>query len=411
MMKITGRVTSCCVALFLALTSVSAVHKKLDSINDLKKIDFGQSVPKHSLVLLHWFANTVDVDNNNVIWLTFDPNGGDYGSHHYGNFEGMLDQLPWGYRYYTIGNLYQETPMSLPSHVLRPQSLEYVGRNRDRIIIRVTVQNTGGRARQRIDRLYITQHSHDASYDPDHTYQITTNLLRQIREFSLGQNQQRLSSLRNRFGTVQRLKSINALKKIDFGQSVPKHSLLLLHWFANTVDIDNNNVIWLTFDPDGGDYGSHHYGNYEGLLDQLPWGYRYYTVGNLHQSTQLPSYVLRPQSLEYVGRNRDRIIIRVREQNTGGRARQRIDQVYITQHYDTSEYQGTPYDPDHTYQVTTNLLRQIREFSVGQNQQTLSYLRNRFGSNADDFYIRNTWGHLALPWTVLVYCDPGEVVL
>ncbi|XP_037647504.1 uncharacterized protein LOC119501293 isoform X1 [Sebastes umbrosus] len=204
----------------------------------------------------------------------------------------------------------------------------------------------------------------------------------------------------NSVSAVQKkLDSINDLKKINFGQSVPKHSLLLLHWFANTVDIDdNNNIIRLTFDPNSGDYGSHYYHNSEGLLVPLHRGsgYRYYTIGNLHQETsmQLPPYVVLPQR-EYEGTNRDRIIIRVGEQNTGGQALPRIDQVYITQHYDTSENQGTPYDPDHTYRITTNLLRQIREFSVGQNQQQLLQLRNRFGSNADEFNIRNTWGNLA----------------
>ncbi|XP_042360368.1 uncharacterized protein LOC121956291 [Plectropomus leopardus] len=198
---------------------------------------------------------------------------------------------------------------------------------------------------------------------------------------------------------VQRLESICALKKIDFDQSVPKHSLVLLYWFANTVDIDNNNVIRLTFNPNSGDYGSHQYGNYERVLDPLPRGNRYYTVGNLHRGTSvpLPHYVVNPPT-EYVGTNRDRIIIRVSEQNTGRRALQSIDQVYITQHYDTSEGQGTRYDPAHTYRVTINLLRQIREFSEGQNQQQLQYLRNLYRSNADDFllrHIRNTWGDLA----------------
>ncbi|XP_028456023.1 uncharacterized protein LOC114570023 [Perca flavescens] len=196
---------------------------------------------------------------------------------------------------------------------------------------------------------------------------------------------------------VQRLRSINALQKINYGQSVPKHSLVLLYWFANTVEIDNNNVIRLTFDPNDGDYGSHHYGNYEGLLDPLPLGnrYRYYTIGNLNHETSmpLPLYVVRPPT-GYVGGNRDRIIIRVREQNIAGQALQ-IDQVYITQHYDTSEHQGTPYDPDHTYRITTNLLRQIREFSVGEIQQQLLHLRNLYGSNADVLHIRNTWGDLA----------------
>ncbi|XP_070836589.1 uncharacterized protein [Chaetodon trifascialis] len=195
----------------------------------------------------------------------------------------------------------------------------------------------------------------------------------------------------------KKLKSITDLKKINFGQSVPKHSLVLLHWFANEVNIDNDNVIWLTFDPNNEDYGSHHYGNYEGLLDPLPRGnIRYYTIGNLYQdvSVRLPSYVVNPPR-EYVGRNRDRIIIRVQGRNTRRAALQRIDQVYITQHYDTSDYLGTPYDPDHTYQITTNLLRQIREFSVRNNQMSLLYLRNRFQSHADDTSIRNTWGNLA----------------
>ena len=185
----------------------------------------------------------------------------------------------------------------------------------------------------------------------------------------------------------RKLKSIKDLKKIDFGQSVPKHSLILLHWFANEVNIDNNNIIQLTFDPNS-DYGSHHYGNYERLLDPLPQGHRYYTVGNLNQDTfdRFPGYVVDPP-MEYEGENMDRIIIRVQGQ--------RIDQVYITQHYDTSEHQGTSYDPVHTYQITVNLLRQIREFSVRDGQQQLLYLRNRFGSDADDGDIREAWGSLA----------------
>ncbi|KAJ4932413.1 hypothetical protein JOQ06_010836 [Pogonophryne albipinna] len=189
------------------------------------------------------------------------------------------------------------------------------------------------------------------------------------------------------------LKSINGLKKINFGNSVPKHSLLLLHWFANEINIDNNDIIQLTFDPNSGAYGSHHYGNYEDLLDPLPRGnqHRYYTIGNLHQGTSihLPPYVVNP-IIEDMGRNMDRIIFRVREQNI--QAYQTIDQVFITQHI---PHQGTLYDPAHTYRIDINLLREIREFSVGEDQQPLSYLRNRFGSSPDDFDIENKWGHLA----------------
>ncbi|XP_005806409.1 uncharacterized protein LOC102219329 [Xiphophorus maculatus] len=202
---------------------------------------------------------------------------------------------------------------------------------------------------------------------------------------------------------VQVLNNINDLKKLNFGLSVPKHSLLLLHWFANEVDIDNNNIIRLTFDPDEGDYGSHHYGNYERLLDPLPHGnvrYRYFTVGNLNQdsSSDLPSYVVHPR-IEYEGRNRDRIIFRVREQNVGRQAGHVIDRVYITQHFETSDNQGTRYDPDHTYQITTSLLRQISQFSVEVNDlNTLTNLRDNVRSNADYSQlreIRNLWGDLA----------------
>ncbi|XP_074512976.1 uncharacterized protein LOC141781261 [Sebastes fasciatus] len=203
MMKMSGRVTRCCVALFFVLNSVSAVQKKFNSINDLKKINFGQSVPKHSLLLLHWFANTVEIDEHDVIRLAFDPNRGDYGSHQYHNSEGLLDRLHRGsgYRYYTFGNLHQETSIPLPPYVVRPQR-EYVGTNSDRIIIRIREQNTGWRALQRIDQVYITQHTeHQREYDPDHTYRITVNLLRQIREFSVGQNQQQLLQLRNRYAS------------------------------------------------------------------------------------------------------------------------------------------------------------------------------------------------------------------
>uniref|UniRef100_A0A3Q0R981 Uncharacterized protein n=1 Tax=Amphilophus citrinellus TaxID=61819 RepID=A0A3Q0R981_AMPCI len=200
--------------------------------------------------------------------------------------------------------------------------------------------------------------------------------------------------------SARALNSINDLKSIDFGQTVPKHSLLLLHWFANEIDIDNNNVILLTFDPDSREFGSHHYGNYERVLDPLPRGHRYYTVGNINQPTSLPLpyYVIHPRA-EYAARNRDRIIFRVREQNARRQASQRIDQVYITQHYETSENQGTRYNPEHTYQVTTNLLMEIREFSVEENDMSsLMYLRDRFESSADDSQlrqIRNTWGDLA----------------
>uniref|UniRef100_A0A8C2YWY0 Uncharacterized protein n=1 Tax=Cyclopterus lumpus TaxID=8103 RepID=A0A8C2YWY0_CYCLU len=192
MMK-TGRVVSCCVALFLALTSVS-------------EINFGQSVPKHSLLLL-WFANAVDIDRNNIMRLTFDPESRAYGSHHYGNYEGLLDDLSWGnvgYQYYTLGSLNQESSMQLPPYVVRPPTTGYEGNNMDRIIIRIRRPNTGQRVTQMIDQVYITQHlNNQREYDPDHTYRITTDLLRQIREFSVGEDHQQLLRLSNQSGSTR----------------------------------------------------------------------------------------------------------------------------------------------------------------------------------------------------------------
>ncbi|XP_060921433.1 uncharacterized protein LOC132995457 [Labrus mixtus] len=204
----------------------------------------------------------------------------------------------------------------------------------------------------------------------------------------------------NSVSAVKKLNSISELKRIDFGRSVPAHTLVLLHWFAHTIYIDDNNQIQLTFDPRNGDYGSHYFHNYEALLDSPPQGQHYYIVGNVDQRTtvQLPSHVVNPPAL-LEGGNRDRIIIRVRGQ--------RIDQVYITQH---SHNQGTPwYDPNHTYQISRDLLRQIREFAMRGNQQTLISLRNRFGSNADVSTIRNTWGTLACLGLFLCIVMKGQV--
>lgn len=168
-----------CVALLLTLTSVSAVRRTLNSINDLMSVGFGQSVPIHSLVLLHWFANTVNIDRNDVIHLTFNPNH-DYGSHYYGN-SGRLFELLLGSTYYTIGKINKSASVPLPPHV-RAQSGHG---NRVRVVIRVR-EAYGVR---QVERVYITQHYNQfnyrrSDYDPDQMYEVPTNLLREIREFS-----------------------------------------------------------------------------------------------------------------------------------------------------------------------------------------------------------------------------------
>ncbi|XP_056434881.1 uncharacterized protein LOC130372750 [Gadus chalcogrammus] len=195
------------------------------------------------------------------------------------------------------------------------------------------------------------------------------------------------------------LNSINDLKKIPFGQSVPKHSLVLLHWFASTIGFDNNDAIVLTFEPNHGDYGTHHYGNYERVLDQLPFGQRYYTLGNINpminnNGNSLPSYFTGQINHLLGGEelNRARIIFALSYRNT-------IGQVFITQHYPVNQNQGTVYDPVHTYRITINLLRELRVFSVDRRQRSeLSEIGGNIGSGINDHElssVRNTWGQLA----------------
>lgn len=211
------------------------------------------------------------------------------------------------------------------------------------------------------------------------------------------------------------LNSINDLMSVDFGQSVPIYSLVLLHWFANTVNIDRNNVIHLTFDPNE-DYGSHYYGNRGDLFAQS-WGSRYYTIGNINASRSVP---LPPHVRAQSGHgNRGRIIIRVSEAS----GMRQVEQVYITQHYHPFNYQRSDYDPGQTYEITTNLLREIREFSMERHDvESLMYLRNRFGRNVNNFQvnnIRDKWNHLASlglllfivrnTWPSLYYHEQGKL--
>lgn len=177
---------------------------------------------------------------------------------------------------------------------------------------------------------------------------------------------------------LRRLNSINDLKTIDFGESVPKHSLILLYWFANTIEIDYVGNMRLNFEP--GDYGSHIYHNIEGLLDTPPSQHCFYTIGNIyqHQYNLLPNYVVRPP-IEYNGENSDRIIVRVKW--NGRRQEKAIDQVFITQHLPENE--GSAYDSRHTYQITPNLIGELRRFNVVDNQRQLLDLANQFNSRAN----------------------------
>ncbi|XP_012727836.2 uncharacterized protein LOC105933018 [Fundulus heteroclitus] len=178
-----------CVAVSVILTSVYAARRSLNSISDLTNCPLSERT--NIIELLHWFANKVYIHDR--ICLTFDPTSA-YGSHHYGNYGNLLDPLPRGYQYYTIGNIYEEDSESLPDYVRNPRRRN-INHNKARIIIRVNKGNAAPRAGQTIDQVYITQH-YDGSddYDPDHTYRITPSLLQAVRRRGIDELQQLVSS-------------------------------------------------------------------------------------------------------------------------------------------------------------------------------------------------------------------------
>ncbi|XP_036842221.1 uncharacterized protein LOC110530674 [Oncorhynchus mykiss] len=165
------------------------------------------------------------------------------------------------------------------------------------------------------------------------------------------------------------LKSIDDLKDIQFGHTFPRHGLMLLHWLANNIYIDNNGNMRLNFNPTSGDNGFHFYGNRPPSLPILhPESGSYYSLGNMKRngSRALPYYVTRrfynswgPEN------NRDRVILRVREDGSNQFI---ADEVYVTQHYQQNENRGSGYDPANTNRVNVSLLRQIQSLpTIDQN--------------------------------------------
>uniref|UniRef100_A0A3B3DKZ7 Uncharacterized protein n=1 Tax=Oryzias melastigma TaxID=30732 RepID=A0A3B3DKZ7_ORYME len=164
-----AKITSCCVALFLMLAAVAAVPRRFNSIKDL---------PTDTRTLLYWFAQNVKIYSNEI-WLNFDPSTGSFGSHYYRNYEGLLETLPRGYGYYTIGI---NNDGSFPDYVLNADE-----ENRTRIIIRVRRDNN-----RQADRVYITRHTgnhHDSGYDSSQTYEVTVNVLQELARLSLNEIQ------------------------------------------------------------------------------------------------------------------------------------------------------------------------------------------------------------------------------
>ncbi|XP_036375359.1 uncharacterized protein LOC118771457 [Megalops cyprinoides] len=163
------------------------------------------------------------------------------------------------------------------------------------------------------------------------------------------------------------LKKIQDLEGKDFGHNYPRHGLNLLYWFAHEyITFDNNNNIQSKQDPKEGVFGFHYFGNKEAVFPSLrnQRGYNYYAVGNLFDSQNLPESQRLPDYVTEEFRssknldsrdqnNRDRIVVRRTPYGS-------IDEVYVTQHYDFSAGHGSQYDPDNTFRISSDLLKDIR---------------------------------------------------
>ncbi|XP_017576858.1 uncharacterized protein LOC108441702 [Pygocentrus nattereri] len=159
---------------------------------------------------------------------------------------------------------------------------------------------------------------------------------------------------------IETLHDIKDLKGIEFGHEYPRHGLLLLHWLASHVTIDQAEALLLHFDPLRQDYGFQHYENplctEEFGLPHLndPLDREYYSLGSLSSEavrTQLPPYVTQDyyNSLDNPNRDLDLIILRVQK------TRPMIaDKVYVT------SIQGCDYNQNKTHEISSKLLRQVQ---------------------------------------------------
>uniref|UniRef100_A0A8C6SD02 Lipoprotein n=1 Tax=Neogobius melanostomus TaxID=47308 RepID=A0A8C6SD02_9GOBI len=182
--------------------------------------------------------------------------------------------------------------------------------------------------------------------------------------------------------TFNELESINDLKEVFRFTSVPRHALLLLFWFADRIGFEENNAVCINFDPEE-DHHFHTYGNYDGLLDTVSKFNSYFPVDKLYNVSELifPDRI-RVMQFNQDGHDRDRIIMCVHTRRIQNNLF--VSEVFLTRHFRMSESQGSRYDPDYTYRITPNLLRQLKMFSSNNNYRTLEQLRNQFDNNIDN---------------------------
>uniref|UniRef100_A0AAY4ER78 Uncharacterized protein n=1 Tax=Denticeps clupeoides TaxID=299321 RepID=A0AAY4ER78_9TELE len=160
----------------------------MTKVEELRKIEFGHSFPRHGLRLLYWFARLVDRDANRALDLDFDPGTEHFGFHLYPNNRLALPDTR-GHPdvfYYVVGNVNGPKSYQLPVYVVqdflnaktlhsyhRYWGLDFDNGNRDRIIVRVRGTS--------LEAVYVAAHFYPSNeYDLSHVYEISSGLLSRI---------------------------------------------------------------------------------------------------------------------------------------------------------------------------------------------------------------------------------------
>ncbi|XP_030643998.1 uncharacterized protein LOC115824055 [Chanos chanos] len=166
----------------------SVRNSQLNTVEDLKNSGFGRPFPRHGLKLLFWFANDcVFFDSNDNLVCKCHPQRGDYGFHHFGNFEEIVPVLSreGGEKYFEVGNLNMESypeAQNLPDYVREDYDMLMLtynrDKNRDRVIVRLRPDSI-------VPKVYVTEHSlngESGSFDRERTHLLDPELIAYIRD-------------------------------------------------------------------------------------------------------------------------------------------------------------------------------------------------------------------------------------
>lgn len=168
----------CILFLCVLLVRVIAVRNipKLNSINDLKNVNYGRPYPHHGLQLLFWFSQRAHVDQTGII-IDFNPLLGDFGFHYFGNRDPrILPGIENNRRYSIVGNLDYTRADEFPAYVRTYSYSRSQERNMDRLIVSVNRYNP-----YRIHNVYITTHGTVwGSFNPAATYEIGPALIQEL---------------------------------------------------------------------------------------------------------------------------------------------------------------------------------------------------------------------------------------